>query len=432
MIVGPCTIVTGGAEPRVLEDAAVRVVGGHVAQVGSAGVLAAAHPEETVWPARGALLLPGLVNAHAHLARHLARGRALGSPRDWERYDRALSANDVHWAAVAALAEGVRHGVTTVCDFHRSGRCLDFSLHEVIEAAARVGVRVAACYGLADSDPPADRRAALEENLGFARDLARRREGRLDAVLGVRASSLPGLERLVQESFDAAGEALAVHVDLGLDSTPAERWRGGEAWPQGTPSALWAHADRAPRALVTAARERGDALSATGAGSLTALARETALAWGSDAGLNAPPLPESAPVWSGERELSELHYRRVFVSGARWASQRFGERLGVIEPGAPADLIAGRLPSGDRPRHRRAAGASGGRDAARPGERRDGRRRDRARPGDAGHARRERDRGPRARVRAPRVGAARSLSLTLPFGVRPAPASCSCRDTARG
>jgi cytosine/adenosine deaminase-related metal-dependent hydrolase len=209
----------------------------------------------------------------------------------------------------------------------------------VIEAAARVGVRVAACYGLADSDPPADRRAALEENLGFARELARRREGRLDAVLGVRASSLPGLERLVQESFDAAGESLAVHVDLGLDSTPAERWRGGEAWPQGTPSALWAHADRAPRALMTAARERGDALSATGAGNLTALARETALAWGSDAGLNAPPLPDSAPAWSGERELAELHYRRVFVSGARWASQRFGERLGVIEPGAPADLM---------------------------------------------------------------------------------------------
>ena len=339
MIVGPCTIVTGGETPRVLEEAAVRVVGGHVAQVGPAGVLAAAHPEETVWPARGALMLPGLINAHAHLARHLARGRPIASAREWERYERALSANDVHWSAMAALAEGVRHGVTTVCDFHRSGRCLDFSLLEVVDAAARVGVRVAACYGLADSDPAAERRAALEENLGFARVLARRREGRLDAVLGVRAASLSGLERLVQESFDAAGATLPVHVDLGLDTTPAERWRGGASWPAGTPAALWAHADRAPRALVAAARERGDALSATGNGSLTALARETALAWGSDAGLNAPPLPESGPAWALERELAELHYRRVFVSGARWASHRFGERLGVIEPGAPADLV---------------------------------------------------------------------------------------------
>lgn len=339
MIIGPCTVVTGGAEPRVIEDAAVRVIGGHVAQLGPAGVLAAAHRDETVWPARGALLMPGLVNAHAHLARHLARGLPLRTARDWERWDRALSANDVYWSAAAALAEGVRHGVTTVCDFHRSARCLDFSLLEVVEAAAHVGVRVAACYGVSDADPPAERRAAIEENLGFARELARRREGRLDAVLGVRASSLPSLERVVRESFDAAGEALAVHVDLGIDSTPAERWRGDGPWPPGTPAALWAHADRAPRGLVAAAHDRGDALSATGAGSLTALARETALAWGSDAGLNAPPLPEAAPAWSGDRELAELHYRRVFVSGSRWASRRFGERLGVIEPGAPADLV---------------------------------------------------------------------------------------------
>jgi cytosine/adenosine deaminase-related metal-dependent hydrolase len=339
MIVGPCTIVTGGAEPRVLEDAAVRIVGGHIAQLGPAGPLGAAHPEETVWPARGALLMPGLVNAHAHLARHLARGLGLRGAADWERWDRALSSQDVHWSAVAALAEGVRHGVTTVCDFHRSGRCLDFSLHEIVDAAARVGVRVAACYGVADSDAAGDRRAAVDENVGFARRLARRREGRLDAVLGVRAGSLAGLERIVQESFDAAGATMPVHVDLGLDATPGERWRGGGSWPRGAPATLWAHADRAPRALVAAVSERGDALSATGLASVAALARETDLAWGSDAGLNAPPLPEPATPWPGIPEPAETHYRRVFVSGARWASRRFGERLGVIEAGAPADLV---------------------------------------------------------------------------------------------
>src|SRR4030095_1155648 len=90
---------------------------------------------------------------------------------------------------------------------------------------------------------------------------------------------------------------------------------------------------------LAAVQERGDALSATGAGSLTALARETALAWGSDAGLNAPPLPDHGPAWAVSRERADVHYRRVFVSGGEWASRRFGERLGVIEPGAPADLV---------------------------------------------------------------------------------------------
>ena len=61
----------------MIEDAAVRVVGAHLAQVGPAGNLASAYPHETLWPARGRVLMPGLVNTHAHLARHLARGLSL-------------------------------------------------------------------------------------------------------------------------------------------------------------------------------------------------------------------------------------------------------------------------------------------------------------------------------------------------------------------
>jgi hypothetical protein len=98
--------------------------------------------------------------------------------------------------------------------------------------------------------------------------------------------------------------------------------------------ALWAHAERAPRGLLGAVRERGDALSASGA-SAAALMRETDLAWGSDDGANSPPLPDGVP---GPR-MAEAHYRRLFVHGARWAADHFGEELGVLAPGAPADLI---------------------------------------------------------------------------------------------
>ena len=40
MIVGPCLVVTGGDEPRVIENGAVRVVGAHIAQMGEANYLA--------------------------------------------------------------------------------------------------------------------------------------------------------------------------------------------------------------------------------------------------------------------------------------------------------------------------------------------------------------------------------------------------------
>ena len=334
MIIGPVTVVTGGPEPHVIERAGVRVCGAHIGQIGSLGDLAATYPDETLWPGRGRVLMPGFVNTHAHLAHHLARGLELRSRRDWDRYDRTLSAEDVSWAVQAALVEGVRHGVTSVVDFHRSGACLDLSLSEVLGAAERIGVRVATCYGAHEADTPLERRAAIDECVGFAREVSRRRAGRLQGLVGVRATTLHGLETLLAEAMESAGDS-AVHVDLALDLTPAERWRHADALPATPSAALWGHADRAPRELIAAVRERGDALTASGSGA-TALLREVQVAWGSDDGLNAPPVPESA---TRSPAMAEAQYQRLCVTGAEWAGRHFGEALGVIEGGAPADLI---------------------------------------------------------------------------------------------
>ena len=338
MIIAPCTVVTGGTDPRVIENAAVRVLGAHIAQVGSAGELAAAHGEDTLWPARGRVLMPGFVNTHAHLARHLARGLALRGPEAWRRYDKALSAEDIRWAATAALVEGVRHGVTTVCDFHRSESCLDLSLSEVLGAARQVGVRVATCYGASEHDAPAERRAAFEESATFAAQSVRGHEGRLRGMIGVQASTLPGMEALLDRALEHSGGKLAVHVELGLDLTPGDRWQNARTWHESGTPALWAHAEAAPRGLLGLAQERGDALSAVGWGAAANLVREAEVAWGSDSSVNAPPLSDGAAGWAtGAR--ARLHYRRLFVNGPRWASRFFGEGLGMIEPGAPADLV---------------------------------------------------------------------------------------------
>jgi cytosine/adenosine deaminase-related metal-dependent hydrolase len=338
LIIGPCTIVTGGAKPAVLAEAGVRVTGAHIAQLGPVGNLAAAYPEETVWPARGRVLMPGFVNTHAHLARHLARGLKLAAASDWRRYEQALSPEDVRWATTAALVEGVRHGITTVGDFHRSGACIDLSLSEVLDAARAVGVRVATCYGASETDSPAERRAGSEECAGFAADIARQREGGLRGLIGIQATTLAGVESLLHEALEIAGDRLAVHVDLALDSTPAERWKAKRRWRESALPSLWAHAESAPKGLLQEAQERGDVLSAIMPASVTALAREIEIAWGSDSGVNAPPLPENTAGWAtGGR--AEMHYQRLFVNGPRWAARLFGLGLGEIAAGSPADLV---------------------------------------------------------------------------------------------
>jgi len=334
MIVGPCRIVTGGPSPQVLEDAGVRVVGAHVAQVARIGALAASHPEETVWPARGRVLLPGFVNSHAHLARHLSRGLALRESADWEDYDRALAPEDVYWAALAALIEGARHGITTTCDLHRSGACLDLSLSEVTSAAEKLGVRVATGYAAAERDSTREREAARRESLSLATDLRRRREGRLCGLIGVRAETLGGLTGLLEEALDASGGDLSLHVELAFDGGAGEPW--GESLRESPWPSMWAHAEHAPAALVAAARERGDAMAATPSW-LAGATPEDHLAWGSDAGVHAPPLPGGIETPSAD--AARAYYRRVYVNGARWAARHFGEGLGTIEPGSPADLV---------------------------------------------------------------------------------------------
>jgi cytosine/adenosine deaminase-related metal-dependent hydrolase len=282
--------------------------------------------------------MPGLINTHVHLAHHLARGLGLRTAREWRRYERALSAEDVSWAVTAALVEGVRHGVTTVCDFHRSGSLIDLSLSEVVSAAARVGSRIAACYGASDIDTPLERRAAFDESLSFERALARGRSGRLRGMVGAQATTPGGVATMLDEATEAAGGRLAVHMDLALDLTPAERWPAVSGWRSAPVPALWAHAESAPRGLLAAVQERGDALSAVGPGGTAALVREAELAWGSDSSLNAPPLAD--PLHSPAHGVrAELHYQRLFVHGARWAARHFGEELGVIAPGAPADFV---------------------------------------------------------------------------------------------
>ena len=337
MIIGPCTVLTGGAKPDVLEDFAVRVVGAHISHLAPLHILTSAYPGEPVWPARGRVLMPGFVNTHLHLARHLGRGLGLRTPAEWRRYDRALSSEDVLWSATSALAEGLRHGVTTVCDFHRSSGCPDLSLSEIVGAASQVGVRVATCYGASESDSVVERRCAFEESLGFAAELGRRRDGRLRGLVGVQARTLEGVDTMVTEALELAGSLLGVHVDLDLDLTPAERWRA-RGWRQPALPTLWAHAESAPRGLLGEVRERGDALSAMGAGAVAALVREAEVAWGTDAGVNAPPLPDPL-LGLGFGTPAEAHYQRLFVNGARWAERHFGEGLGVVAVGSPADLI---------------------------------------------------------------------------------------------
>ena len=68
------TIVTVDVERNVLYDAALAVDGDRIAAIGTTEAVLAAHPGADLIDLSGKVLLPGLINCHAHLTLSVNRG----------------------------------------------------------------------------------------------------------------------------------------------------------------------------------------------------------------------------------------------------------------------------------------------------------------------------------------------------------------------
>jgi 5-methylthioadenosine/S-adenosylhomocysteine deaminase len=117
--------VTMDTTRRVLPDAAVAIRSDTILEVGGTAELAAKYDAVKVIDARGALLLPGLINAHTHMAMSLFRGLAEDrSLEDWlKKYifpaeARVVTPEFVLWATRLSMLEMLRGGTTTAADMY--------------------------------------------------------------------------------------------------------------------------------------------------------------------------------------------------------------------------------------------------------------------------------------------------------------------------
>jgi len=178
-------------------------------------------PGEPVVDIEGALIVPGLVNAHTHLHRTLARGMPAKrlTPRTfveilekvWWRFDRALDEEAIHIAAVAGAVEAALSGVTLVIDHHSSPSWIRGSLLTVRRAIEEVGLRSVLAYEVSDRNGPEARHYGIEENVEFQR---REQSTLTRGMVGAHASftlspeTMDGLVWAVNET----GSSLHVHA----------------------------------------------------------------------------------------------------------------------------------------------------------------------------------------------------------------------------
>jgi cytosine/adenosine deaminase-related metal-dependent hydrolase len=115
------TIVTVDAERRVLHDSALAVDGDRITAIDETAVVQKAHPQAVRVDLRGKVLLPGLVNCHAHLTLTVNRGitEDLSYPpriRQPTYVRDSLSADDTTALALLGALEALKGGTTTVVE----------------------------------------------------------------------------------------------------------------------------------------------------------------------------------------------------------------------------------------------------------------------------------------------------------------------------
>src|SRR6202142_4002675 len=118
-------VVTMDASHRLIDDGALAIRGDSILAVGTRSELSAQYAAQKTLDARGALILPGLINGHAHAAMSLFRGLADDLALDeWlQKHIFPAEAHNVNEDFVAcgtrlSVLEMLRGGITTYADMY--------------------------------------------------------------------------------------------------------------------------------------------------------------------------------------------------------------------------------------------------------------------------------------------------------------------------
>jgi len=225
MLIKNAKLVTWGLPNQILEDHAVYVQDGVIAEIGSTSELEDRYPEAEVLDAGGQYLMPGNICAHTHFYGAYARGMAIPgpAPKDfpeilaklWWPLDKALDEASVRASALVHLVDAVKHGTTTLIDHHASPNFIDGSLDVIAEAVDQAGLRAVLCYEVTDRDGEAKAKVGIAENLRFLKrtHTGEVAGGRVAATFGLHAS-LTLSEATLEACREAVPEGVGFHIHV--------------------------------------------------------------------------------------------------------------------------------------------------------------------------------------------------------------------------
>ena len=228
LLVGNGKLFTRDPAMPYLEDGAVVIDGEAVREVGTQADLKAKYPNAEYVDARGGLIMPGLINAHTHIYSGLARGLAIegNNPTNflevldgtWWNIDRHLTLDGTRACAYATILDCIRDGVTTIVDHHASFREIPGSLFAIKDVCQELGIRANLCYEVSERDGMEKCEQAIQENVEFSRWAVQQQDDMITAMFGGHALftiSDKTFEKMVEANNGLTG--FHIHVAEGLN-----------------------------------------------------------------------------------------------------------------------------------------------------------------------------------------------------------------------
>ncbi len=228
IIIGNGKLITRDAALPYIECGAVAVEGTTIKEVGDNAAIRAKYKDAEFVDAKGGVIMPAFINAHSHIYSALARGLSIAghNPTNfyeildgmWWKIDRNLTLEDTIRSAYTTYIDSIKTGCTTVFDHHASYRQIEGSLFAIKDVAKELGVRTCLCYEVSDRDGAEKCDAAIKENADFITWCEKEKDPMIAAMFGGHAlftMSDKTFEKCVEANNGRTG--FHIHVSEGMN-----------------------------------------------------------------------------------------------------------------------------------------------------------------------------------------------------------------------
>ncbi len=228
IVIGNGKLITRDAALPYLASGAIAVEGTKIKEVGESAAIRKKYPDAEFVDARGGVIMPAFINAHSHIYSALARGLSITGYNAenffevldgmWWKIDRNLTLEDTRRSAYQTYIDCIKTGCTTLFDHHASYLEIEGSLFAIKDVAQELGVRTCLCYEVSDRDGAAKRDAAIKENGDFITWCEREKDPMLAAMFGGHAlftMSDETFEKCAAENNGRTG--FHIHVSEGMN-----------------------------------------------------------------------------------------------------------------------------------------------------------------------------------------------------------------------